>query len=99
LLPGTELSFEGSVGRARVWPWSKDVIEHRTAIFRQINKQISRTHHDAVEFPDGQIVLLTLLKVGQEATALQQPATDTMRKAVDEKATPRAASSFSIAPR
>ena len=32
-----------------------------TAIFRQINKEKAMAHHDAVEFPDGQIVLLTLL--------------------------------------
>ena len=32
-------------------------------------------HHDALEFPDGQVVLLTLLKAGQEATVLQLPAT------------------------
>ena len=31
-------------------------------------------HHDALEFPDGQIVLLTFLKEGQQATVLQLPA-------------------------
>jgi hypothetical protein len=31
------------------------------------------THHDALEFPDGQIVLLTNLRVGQCATVLQLP--------------------------
>ena len=34
-----------------------------------------RAHHDALEFPDGQIVLLTLLQEGQQATVLQLPAT------------------------
>ena len=97
LLPGTELSFDGYVRRARTWPWSKDIIEHRTAIFRQINKEISGAHHEAVEFPDGQIMLLTLLKGGQRATVLQLPVT--IRKAVDEKATPGTASGVSIAPR
>jgi hypothetical protein len=29
--------------------------------------------HDALEFPDGQIVLLTLLREGQQATVLQLP--------------------------
>jgi hypothetical protein len=51
------------------------VIKHRTAIFRQINKEVSNTHHDALEFPDGTIVLLTFLKVGQQATVLQLPVT------------------------
>jgi hypothetical protein len=31
-------------------------------------------HHDALEFPDGQMVLLTCLVEGQEATVLQLPA-------------------------
>src|SRR5262249_32785380 len=33
-----------------------------------------RMHHDALEFPDGTIVLLTDLREGQEATVLQLPA-------------------------
>jgi hypothetical protein len=32
------------------------------------------THHDALEFPDGQIVLLTRLCEDQQATVLQLPA-------------------------
>src|SRR6266849_2604644 len=61
LLPGTELSFKEEVRRLRLWPWSKSVIEHKTAIFRQINQHDPIQHHDALEFPDGQIVLLTFL--------------------------------------
>jgi hypothetical protein len=33
-----------------------------------------RKHHDGLEFPDGQIVLLTHVLEGQEATVLQLPA-------------------------
>ena len=51
------------------------MIKHRTAIFRQVNKAVSSTHHDALEFPDGTIVLLTSLEVGQQATVLQLPVT------------------------
>jgi hypothetical protein len=51
------------------------VIKHRTAIFRQVNKAVPSTHHDALEFPDGTIVLLTFLEVGQQATVLQLPVT------------------------
>jgi hypothetical protein len=58
-----------------MWPWNKGAIEHRTAIFRQINKAVLHTHHDALEFPDGKIVLLTLLEEGQRATVLQLPVT------------------------
>jgi hypothetical protein len=32
-------------------------------------------HHDALEFPDGQVVLLTRLYEGQRATVLQLPIT------------------------
>ena len=75
VLPGAELSFSDNVRRIRPWPWSKNVINHKTAIFRQINRGNSNAHHDALEFPDGQIVLLTELKAGQEGTVLQLPAT------------------------
>lgn len=75
LLPGTELSFSDDVSRMRMWPWSKTVIPHKTAIFRQVNLANPNAHHDALEFPDGQIVLLTTLKAGQQATVLQLPAT------------------------
>jgi hypothetical protein len=54
--------------------WRDKVIEHKTAIFRQINKDKAATHHDALEFPDGRIVLLTRLCEGQQATVLQLPA-------------------------
>ena len=74
LRPGTELSFAEEVRRVHPWPWSKPVINHKTAIFRQINQHEPYRHHDALEFPDGQIVLLTLLQEGQHATVLQLPA-------------------------
>ena len=54
--------------------WRDKVIEHKTAIFRQINKDKVATHHDALEFPDGRIALLTTLCEGQQATVLQLPA-------------------------
>jgi hypothetical protein len=75
VLPGTELSFSDNVRPMRPWPWSTNVINHKTAIFRQVNLDDHHVHHDALEFPDGQVVLLTLLKAGQEATVLQLPAT------------------------
>ena len=75
VLPGTELSFANEVRRSGLWPWNKNITNHKTAIFRQINQDDPRTHHDALEFPDGRIVLLTFLKEGQQATVLQLPAT------------------------
>ncbi len=76
LLPGTELSFAGEVRCVRwgLLGWRDKVINHKTAIFRQINKERAAAHHDALEFPDGQIVLLTFLYGGQQATVLQLPA-------------------------
>jgi hypothetical protein len=53
-------------------------VNHTTAIFRQINKHKPHTHHDALEFPDGQIVLLARLREGQQATVLQLPAQPTI---------------------
>ena len=49
-------------------------MKYKTAIFRQINKQKVAAHRDALEFPDGQIVLLTCLCKGQQARVLQLPA-------------------------
>ena len=91
VLPGTELAFAHEVQRlsARVWPWHDCAIEQKTAIFRQINKDKVAAHHDALEFPDGQIVLLTCLREGQEATVLQLPAEP--RTAVEVEAQRRAA--------
>src|SRR5580704_17764266 len=77
VLPGTELAFATALrcGRDGLFAWkASTVINHTTAIFRQINKDKQHTHHDALEFPDGQIVRLTDLVEGQEATVLQLPA-------------------------
>ena len=73
VLPGTELSFANDVRRRRFWFWHKKTIHHRTAIFRQINKDNPVAHHDALEFPDGHVVLLNFLEEGQQATVLQLP--------------------------
>ena len=77
VLPGTELSFAAEVACVSIGllPWRKSkVTNYRTAIFRQVNKDYRTTHHDALEFPNGQIVLLTHLNEGQKATVLQLPA-------------------------
>jgi hypothetical protein len=76
VLPGTELSFATEVKRERVWPWTwnKRIIHHKTAVFRQVNFDDPYVHHDALEFPDGEVVLLTYLMEGQQTTVLQLPA-------------------------
>ena len=76
LLPGTELSFETDIACAtRLLGWRQTVINHKTAIFRQVNQDRKMVHHDALEFPDGRIILLTNLEEGQQATVLQLPTT------------------------
>jgi hypothetical protein len=74
--PGTELSFAGEVTclPTGLLACRGRVISHKTAVFRQINKEKVAAHHDALEFPDGRIELLTLLCEGQQATVLQLPA-------------------------
>ena len=76
VLPGTELSFASEISyqSTSIFGWGDKVTRHAAAIFRQINKQKLVAHHDALEFSDGQIVLLTSLCEGQRATVLQLPA-------------------------
>ena len=78
VLPGTELAFSEEVKCAPAAfgfsSWRTKTVNFRTAIFRQVNKDVPRVHHDALEFPDGTSVLLTNLLEGQEATVLQLPA-------------------------
>ncbi len=75
VLPGTELAFADEVRcePTGLLPWRPKVINHQTAIFRQVNRERLAAHHDALEFPDGRVVLLTLLREGQQATVLQLP--------------------------
>ena len=76
LLPGTEVAFEENVEHEpsfgiNILPNKK--ISQRLARFRQINLDNAVAHHDALEFPDGQVILLTRLREGQRATVLQLP--------------------------
>jgi hypothetical protein len=75
LLPGTELAFEKEAQYDTYGFWRpKREAAHKVARFRQINQRRRDVHHDALEFPDGRIVLLTRLCEGQRATVLQLPA-------------------------
>ena len=88
VLPGTELCFSNEVAcqSSGLFTWRKKLVKHRTAIFRQVNKQRVAAHHDALEFPNGQVVLLTYLCEGQWATVLQLPAEPkTPRELEDQK--------------
>jgi hypothetical protein len=91
VLPGTELSFADEIKclPTGLIAWRDKVIDHKTAIFRQINKDKVVAHHDALEFPDGRIALLTLLAEDQQATILQLPAAP--KTAVEAESQRRAA--------
>jgi len=73
LLPGTELAFEKEVQCETAFVF-RSRLGHKVAKFQQVNKGQSNVPHDALEFPDGKIVLLTHLCEGQHATVLQLPA-------------------------
>ena len=75
LLPGTELAFEDDIQYDRALRiFGKARVNHKVARFRQVDMNDPNVHHDAIEFPDGQIVKVTRLVAGQTATVLQLPA-------------------------
>jgi hypothetical protein len=75
LLPGTEIAFDQPVQYDRAFSmFGRARVEQRVARFRQVNVDDPHVHHDALEFPGGQIVMVTRLIPGQTATVLQLPA-------------------------
>jgi hypothetical protein len=75
VLPGTELAFEDHVQYHRALsPSGKARVHYKVARFRQVHLDNPHVHHDALEFPGGEIVMLTNLFAGQSATVLQLPA-------------------------
>ena len=75
LLPGTELAFAHDVEFDNIFGMGRETVPARVARFRQVDMHEPRVHHDALEFPDGRIVLVTRLVAGQHVTVLQLPAT------------------------
>ena len=75
LLPGTELAFEHDVECDPAFGFLPNrKLKQSVARFRHINEPHPTAHHDALEFADGQLVLVTRLCAGQRATVLQLPA-------------------------
>jgi hypothetical protein len=72
ILPGTELAFAENVKYDNRWIWTREV-DYRVGKFGAIDPDVPHRHHDAIEFPDGTNVLVTLLCEGQRATVLQMP--------------------------
>lgn len=79
LRPGTELAFERDAvvdhGFGRLLPrLGFGKIGEKLARFRQVNTNRPDVHHDALEFPNGKVVLVTRLSERQRVTVLQLPA-------------------------
>src|SRR5260370_27366737 len=71
LLPGTELAFEQEVACVQalgLLPSRK--VHERVARFREINLENPHDHHDALEFPGGQMRLRPALSERQTPTVL-----------------------------
>ena len=74
LLPGTELAFDDEVRYDRAFSlFGNARVNHKVARFRQIDLTDPHVQHDALEFPNGQVLKLTELVAGQTATVLQLP--------------------------
>jgi hypothetical protein len=71
LRPGTEIVFEQDA-RCEGILFRRKIGDH-LARFRQIDLDQPTRHHDALEFANGTIVLVTDLIPGQKATVLQMP--------------------------
>jgi hypothetical protein len=79
LLPGTEVVFERDVECGAAFRLFRNrSLRQKVARFRQLNLDQPTAHHDALEFPDGKIALVTDLCEGQHATVLQLPAQPTI---------------------
>ena len=87
MLPGTELAFADNVKYDSRWIWTRQV-NFMVGKFGVIDKHIPDRHHDAIEFPDGSHVLVTLLCEGQRATVLQLPVTQSPVVRTPEASTP-----------
>lgn len=93
LLPGTELAFKEEARwdhpLDRLLPWLPlGRLKERVARFRQINVGQPNLHHDALEFANGKIVLVTQLCPGQCATVVQLPVRTGATQRTDERRRP-----------
>ena len=73
LLPGTELAFDREIETPSSFWMRPRRLGARLARFRRVNENKVYSHHDALELPGGQVVMLTTLCEGLHATVLQLP--------------------------
>ena len=87
LLPGTEVAFEKEVEYERGWTlFRRQKLAEMVARFRQVDKDKPGVHHDALEFANGQIVLVNELCEEQHLSVLQLPASPrTVNEAVGQE--------------
>lgn len=71
--PGAELELLGEA-KPSLWQRIFGTYERKVAVFRQINVENKMTHHDALQFLDGSVVLIHSLGVNRKARVLQMPA-------------------------
>jgi hypothetical protein len=101
LLPGTELAFDKDVKFYHRWIWKKST-GSRVARFCRVDAHVLNQHHDALEFPDGRKVLVTMLVGGQRAMVIQLPVSRQsadrlrMREHRQEPAWPQSSASSSL---
>jgi hypothetical protein len=77
VMPGTELAFEDGIATRQCgffYEIRKNKRAAKVALFTQVDRDKKHVHHDALELPDGEVILLTRLYEGQAATVLQLPA-------------------------
>lgn len=73
LLPGTQLAFDDDVRYDAAF-FGKARVKHKVACFRHTDLDDPDVQHDALEFPDGQVLKVARLAAGQTARVLQLPA-------------------------
>jgi hypothetical protein len=95
MLPGTELAFADDVKYDNRWIWTRSV-DSRVGKFGKIDPHMPERHHDAIEFPDGNFVLVTQLCEGQRVTVLQLPVTQSVSPPVHSAAATPAARSLPV---
>lgn len=88
LRPGTEIAFDQDVSYSQGFGLIPPrlgyaTIRQRVARFRQVNLDRPNTHHDALEFPNGEVVLVTMLREGLRASVLQLPADPEQKASTD----------------
>jgi hypothetical protein len=91
MLPGTELAFAEDVRYDNRWIWTRS-IKFRVGKFGVIDPHMPHRHHDAIEFPDGNHVLVTQICEGQRATVLQLPVVQRAAEPARPAAAPAATS-------